>query len=57
MFHFNREDSRRVDCDYVVPGHIHKPQTVIDGKAAYSGALEPIDKNDTGKLPVLSKVK
>ena len=22
---------------------------MIDGKAAYSGALEPIDKNDTGK--------
>lgn len=46
---FNREDLRRVDYDYVALGHIHKPQTVIDGKAAYSGALEPIDKNDTGK--------
>lgn len=34
--------------DYVALGHIHKPQEVIPGKAAYSGALEPIDKNDTG---------
>ncbi len=34
--------------DYVALGHIHKPQEVIPGKAAYSGALEPIDKNDMG---------
>ena len=27
-------------------GHIHKPQQVIPGLAAYAGALEPIDKND-----------
>ena len=29
--------------DYVALGHIHKP------RIAYSGALEPIDKNDTGR--------
>lgn len=34
--------------DYVALGHIHKPQIVIPDKMAYSGALEPIDKNDTG---------
>ena len=35
--------------DYIAMGHIHKPQQVIPGLAAYAGALEPIDKNDTGK--------
>lgn len=33
---------------YVALGHIHKPQELAAGKIAYSGALEPIDKNDTG---------
>lgn len=35
--------------DYIAMGHIHKPQQVIPGLAAYAGALEPTDKNDTGK--------
>ena len=35
--------------DYIAMGHIHKPQQIISGVAAYAGALEPIDKNDTGK--------
>ena len=35
--------------DYLALGHIHKPQAVIRGKALYPGALEPIDRNDTGK--------
>lgn len=35
--------------DYVALGHIHKPQIVVKGMAAYAGALEPIDKNDTGR--------
>ena len=34
---------------YVALGHIHKPQIVVKGMAAYAGALEPIDKNDTGR--------
>ncbi len=34
--------------DYIALGHIHKPQSVIQNKAAYSGALEPIDSLDTG---------
>lgn len=29
-------------------GHIHKPQIICPDKIAYAGALEPIDKNDTG---------
>lgn len=38
----------RSGFDYIALGHIHKPQEVIPGKAIYAGALEPIDKNDTG---------
>ena len=34
--------------DYIALGHIHKPQSVIKNKAAYSGAPEPIDSLDTG---------
>ena len=29
-------------------GHIHKPQVMVPEIMAYAGALEPIDKNDTG---------
>lgn len=35
--------------DYIALGHIHRPQEVIANQAIYAGALEPIDKNDTGK--------
>ncbi len=34
--------------DYIALGHIHKPQIILENRAAYAGALEPIDKNDTG---------
>lgn len=34
--------------DYIAMGHIHKPWLASDGKMAYSGALEPVDKNDEG---------
>ena len=34
--------------DYVALGHIHRPQIFKSRKMAYSGALEPIDKNDDG---------
>lgn len=34
--------------DYVAFGHIHKPEILKADAAAYSGALEPIDRNDTG---------
>jgi len=33
--------------DYVALGHIHKPE-IISNKMAYSGSLEPLDKNETG---------
>ena len=45
---FQKEELLSCGYDYVALGHIHKPQIVIPDKMAYSGALEPIDKNDTG---------
>lgn len=33
---------------YIALGHIHKPQAVEKNRIIYAGALEPIDKNDTG---------
>ncbi|MCI9379742.1 MAG: DNA repair exonuclease [Dorea sp.] len=35
--------------DYVALGHIHKPWCEEGKNIAYAGALEPIDKNDTGE--------
>ena len=34
--------------DYIALGHIHKPQAVEKNRIIYAGALEPVDKNDTG---------
>lgn len=34
--------------DYIALGHIHKPQELVDCRMVYAGALEPVDKNDTG---------
>jgi len=34
--------------DYLALGHIHKPRIWDSGLAAFSGAPEPIDRNDTG---------
>lgn len=44
----NRERLAGLGYDYVAMGHIHMPQVVIPGMAAYAGALEPTDRNDTG---------
>lgn len=35
--------------DYVALGHIHKPQILAENRVAFSGALEPIDRNDIGE--------
>ena len=43
-----KEEVSKLGYDYTALGHIHKPQSIIQGKMAYCGALEPIDKNDTG---------
>ena len=34
--------------DYIALGHIHKPEVLIRDRAAFSGALEPLDRNDLG---------
>lgn len=34
--------------DYIALGHIHKPQALERNRIIYAGALEPVDKNDTG---------
>lgn len=44
-------DKRKLEAsgfDYIALGHIHKPCIVSENKIAYGGALEPIDKDDTG---------
>ena len=43
-----KENLLGLGYDYVAMGHIHKPQIICPDKIAYAGALEPIDKNDTG---------
>lgn len=45
---FQKEKLLNCGYDYIALGHIHKPQVLVKNKMAYSGALEPIDKNDTG---------
>ncbi len=44
-----KEFLERSGFAYIALGHIHKPQVLLENKAAYSGALEPIDKNDVGE--------
>lgn len=44
----SREALAGLGYDYVALGHIHMPQVVVPGLAAYAGALEPTDRNDTG---------
>ena len=34
--------------DYIALGHIHKPAILIRDTAAYSGSLEPVDRNEMG---------
>ncbi|MEG0227463.1 MAG: DNA repair exonuclease [Lachnospiraceae bacterium] len=34
---------------YVALGHIHKPEELVKNSVAYAGALEPLDKNETGR--------
>ena len=44
-----RETAGGAGFSYLALGHIHKPHALLRGKAVYAGALEPIDRNDTGK--------
>lgn len=43
----NRKALQDTGFDYIALGHIHKPE-IISNRMAYSGSLEPLDKNETG---------
>ena len=45
---FKKEEMLGLGYDYIALGHIHKPQTLVENKMIYAGALEPTDKNDLG---------
>lgn len=45
---FDADDLAALGYDYIALGHIHKPWCEEGKNMAYAGALEPIDKNDTG---------
>lgn len=44
----NRKKMLDSGFDYIALGHIHKPE-IINNRMAYSGSLEPLDKNETGE--------
>ena len=39
---------KQAGFDYIALGHIHKPGILVENLMAYSGSLEPTDKNDIG---------
>jgi DNA repair protein SbcD/Mre11 len=43
----NKKAMQSNGFDYIALGHIHKPEIFSD-RMAYSGSLEPLDKNETG---------
>ena len=44
----SRQSLEESGFDYIALGHIHRPGSLIKGRALYAGALEPIDSADTG---------
>ena len=44
----NRKNLLNSGFDYIALGHIHKPE-IISNRMAYSGSLEPLDKNEIGQ--------
>lgn len=50
---FRKAAVDRIGFDYVALGHIHKPQELLPDRMLYAGALEPTDRNDTGKHGVI----
>lgn len=44
----NKKKLQTSEFDYIALGHIHKPE-IISEKMAYSGSLEPLDKNETAE--------
>lgn len=43
-----KEELHEGGFDYVALGHIHRPEILVRDRAAYCGALEPLDRNDVG---------
>lgn len=53
----NRKKLLGSGFDYIALGHIHKPE-IISNIMAYSGSLEPLDKNETGQRGyILGRIK
>lgn len=44
----DRADLAGAGFSYVALGHIHKPETFADGRMAFCGSPEPLDKTETG---------
>lgn len=44
----NKSKLKETAFDYIALGHIHKPE-IINHHIAYSGSLEPLDKNEIGE--------
>ena len=44
----DRERLAGLGYSYIALGHIHRPHVLVPSLAAYAGALEPTDRNDTG---------
>lgn len=53
---FRRSVVDKIGFDYTALGHIHRPQELIPNRMVYAGALEPTDKNDTGKHGLIKGV-
>ena len=45
---FDRRALEESGFAYMAMGHIHRPQALVRNRIVYAGALEPVDRNDTG---------
>ena len=50
---FDRKSLAEAGFSYVALGHIHKPEIIAEGRMAYPGSPEPLDKTETGPHGVL----
>ncbi len=50
---FDKNALAAADFSYIALGHIHKPEILLDRKAAYPGSPEPLDQTETGAHGVL----
>lgn len=51
---FDRNALAASDFSYIALGHIHKPEIIAEGKMAYPGSPEPLDKTETGPHGILA---